>query len=256
MPEPPVYFFSDAHLGQEDAQNEALKVARLEALLERIRRRPGPVYVVGDLFDFWFEYRRAIPRGHIRTLAALAATRQAGCPMVYIGGNHDFWVGDFLEAEMGVRVEPEPVTLELQGRRLYLAHGDGLLARDSSYRAMKAIFRSPLNIRLYRMLHPDLGIPLALWVSRQSYRRHHTPRPLPLDEIHRDIVTPRFADGHDSVVLGHFHRPVHEAADGRDFLILGDWTSRFTFATLEDGRYRLWQWRDEGEPELIPPTAP
>lgn len=252
MSEPPVYFLSDAHLGAEDASAESRKVERLEAFLAFVRSRPGPLYLDGDLFDFWFEYRRAVPRGHFRILTALMQTRLAGCPITYVGGNHDFWVGDFLAGEMGIRVEQEPVDLRIQGRRLFLAHGDGVLARDGSYRLMKSVLRSPLNISLYRLLHPDFGIPLALWVSRLSAGRHHVEKPIPLDEIRSEVVTPRMREGFDAVVLGHFHKPVHMQGDGKDFLVLGDWMRHFTFASLEDGKFRLWKW-NEGSPEVIAP---
>ncbi len=252
MSEPPVYFLSDAHLGAEDASAESRKVERLEAFLAFVRSRPGPLYLGGDLFDFWFEYRRAVPRGHFRILTALMQTRLAGCPITYVGGNHDFWVGDFLAGEMGIRVEQEPVDLRIQGRRLFLAHGDGVLARDGSYRLMKSVLRSPLNISLYRLLHPDFGIPLALWVSRLSAGRHHVEKPIPLDEIRSEVVTPRMREGFDAVVLGHFHKPVHMQGDGKDFLVLGDWMRHFTFASLEDGKFRLWKW-NEGSPEVIAP---
>jgi UDP-2,3-diacylglucosamine hydrolase len=255
MSQGPIYLFSDAHLGAGDASAEDRKLTLLEGFLAHVRSRPGAVYLNGDLFDFWFEYRQAIPRGHLRCLAALLETVRSGCPVTYVAGNHDFWVGDYLHQELGIQVEPGPVELELQGRRIFLAHGDGVLKRDGSYRLMRSILRSPLNNTLYRWIHPDLGIPLALAVSRRSAGRHHVDKPIPLDEIRAEVVLPQFARGRDAVVLGHFHTPLHERGDGTDFLILGDWMRHFTYVTLEGGVFQLWRW-NEGKPVAVAPQAP
>ena len=121
MPDGPIYFLSDAHLGQEDASGEARKLRALEGFLAHLGSDPGPLYLDGDLFEFWFEYRHAVPRGHFRILTALLAARKSGIPMEYIGGNHDFWVGDFLSRELGIGYHDGPVALEAQGRRIWIA---------------------------------------------------------------------------------------------------------------------------------------
>ncbi|HVP38995.1 MAG TPA: UDP-2,3-diacylglucosamine diphosphatase [Candidatus Saccharimonadales bacterium] len=244
------YFFSDAHLRPQDAPGEERKRRYLLEFLASVRSRPGPLFLNGDLFDFWFEYRHAIPRGHLEVLSALCETRRAGVPLTYVGGNHDFWLGDFLVRELGARVEMRPLELELQGRRIFLAHGDGMMPGDLGYQILKAILRSRINIWLYRWVHPDVGVPLALAVSRLSYRsqRHH--RIPPGSEILRHVAEPRFRLGHDAVVLGHFHLPFHHLEPGRELVVLGDWIHHFTYATLEDGRFRLWQWTDGGPREF------
>src|SRR5437763_15382825 len=121
-----VYFFSDAHLGQGDARQEGLKLDRLESFLAHVRSHPGPLYINGDLFAFWFEYRHAMPRGHFRILAALDGTRRTGVPIFYVAGNHDFWVGDILQRELQIVFSAEPLGLALQGRRILPAPGDGM----------------------------------------------------------------------------------------------------------------------------------
>ncbi len=242
----PVYFLSDAHFGQRDASRESRKLALLGSFLARVRSQPGPVYINGDLFDFWFEYRHAVPRGHFAVLALLQQVRQAGIPITYVGGNHDFWLGDFLPTELGIQVSHEPLDLRLQGRRIFLAHGDGLLSGDGGYRILKAILRFPPHIWLYRWLHPDVGIPLALGTSRASHDHQQQQAPLGLERIRSEISGPKFEEGFDAVVLGHFHRPVHEHSAGKDLVLLGDWVTHFTFSTLEDGQFRLWRWTEGG----------
>ncbi|MBI5837461.1 MAG: UDP-2,3-diacylglucosamine diphosphatase [Candidatus Eisenbacteria bacterium] len=240
------YFFSDAHLGQRDASGEARKRHYLQQFLAHVRTRPGPVYVVGDLFDFWFEYRHAVPRGHFEVLSALIETRRAGAAITYVGGNHDFWLGDFLAREVGMEVALEPIAREIQGRKLYVAHGDGMMPGDRGYHALRAILRNPFNIGLYRWLHPDLGIPLAKAVSSLSYRNHHHHPPPTGEAIYREVATPRLAAGHDAVILGHFHLPYHHREPGREMVVLGDWMTHFTYATLEGGVFRMWRWTEDG----------
>ena len=230
------YFISDAHLGQGDASVESRKVERLESFLAHVRAHPGHLYIAGDLFDFWFEYRHAIPRGHTRILAALSETRRAGVPVTYVCGNHDFWVDDYLTRELGIQVAQEPLRLEIQGKRVWVAHGDGLLSGDTGYRVLKAVFRFRPFIWMYRWLHPDIGIPLAKAVSRGSRDSQVHSMAVPMERIRREIVDPRFAEGYDIVVLGHFHMAVHERVGAREFVILGEWITRGDAWVMEGGR--------------------
>jgi UDP-2,3-diacylglucosamine hydrolase len=245
-----VCFVSDAHLGSgtdSDARGRALA----EMLASR-RDSLTHLYVLGDLFDFWFEYRHAIPKGGFAILHALADLVGRGVSVAYLGGNHDFWCGSFLEREVGLRVHQHPISVAHQGRRIYLAHGDGIAPGDTGYRVLKAVLRNPLAIALYRTIHPDLGVPLAHRVSLAS-RKHTRERAFYVDRFSRFVVAPRFADGHDAVIVGHVHDPLH-LRDGRerDFLIVGDWLESFTFVVLEEGRFTLCQRRPEGGEVALP----
>jgi UDP-2,3-diacylglucosamine hydrolase len=233
-----VYFLSDAHLGADPADREAPRVERLHRFLDSLPGRASDLFIVGDLFDFWFEYRTAIPRRHVPTLAALQRLHDAGVGITYLNGNHDFWLGTFLADTLGVRTVDGACTVERQGRRLWVHHGDGLVGGDLGYRALRAIIRSPLSIRLYQLLHPDLGIPLASVVSRWS-RKSRDERPLEPDRLWREIAEPRFREGFDGVLIGHFHHAYERREAGREFLVLGDWVDRFTYAVLQGGALRL-----------------
>ncbi len=235
------FFLSDAHLGAESKEREATRESLLHAFLDSLPGRAGALYVVGDLFDFWFEYRSSIPRRHFRTLCALQRVRQAGIPITYLGGNHDFWLGSFLADELGIRLHDGALTLETQGRKLWIHHGDGLIGGDIGYKVLKSILRSPASIALYRLLHPDLGIPLAGWVSRQS-RHSRDLRTLDGDRLLREIAAPRFAEGYDGVLVGHFHHAFEHHDHGRDFFVLGDWIERFTYVVLDHGTLKLERW--------------
>lgn len=237
-PDGPIYFLSDAHIGTGSPEVEADKEKRLLALLDRVEAEASALVILGDLFDFWFEYRHAIPRRGFNVLARLQRLTQGGLPIDFLGGNHDFWVGDFLTAQLGIVAHGEPFEAEAQGRRLFLAHGDGLAPGDLGYRIIRRIFRNPLAIAAYRALHPDFGIPLATTSSKTS--RHYTQEaPVVGPELWRTIAAPRFQAGADAVLIGHFHRPIHLESEGRDFIINGDWMTHWSYTVLEKGHFEL-----------------
>ena len=236
-----VVFLSDAHLGVQSAADETARTAKLHAFLGQLPGRASELYIVGDLFDFWFEYRTAIPRRYFATLAALQRLRAAGVAITYLNGNHDFWLGTFFRDTLGIRTIDGGVAVEAQGRRLYLHHGDGLVGGDLGYKMLRAVLRSRACIGLYGLLHPDLGIPLALAVSRWS-RTSRPDDPLRHDRLWNEIAKPRFAEGFDGVLVGHFHDAYERREDGREFFVLGDWIDRFTYAELVGGRLELKHW--------------
>lgn len=245
-----IVFVSDAHLGAPtgDPRREEWLVQFLTSL----RGNVAGLMIVGDLFDFWFEYRHAIPKGHFRILRAIADLRTDGVPVVYFGGNHDFWAGSYLEDEIGIEVADGPLEFRIQGRRLFVAHGDGLGGGDRGYKILKRVLRNRICIGLYRAIHPDVGIPFAYGVSAIS--RHHTePREVLIRKIVRDVAAPRLHAGYDAVLMGHVHEPTHLKLREGDFLIIGDWITSFTYAVLEDGRFALYRVRPGSTDEIIPP---
>lgn len=244
----PVVFLSDAHLGAPIGRAE--RGAWLVRFLESFRGKIGGLFVVGDLFDFWFEYRHAIPKAHFQICRALADIIRSGVPAIYFGGNHDFWAGSYLKNEIGLVVADEPQTMEIQGRTIFVAHGDGLGKGDLGYRVLKRILRNKLCIGLYRWIHPDLGVPLAYRVSALS-RRKTLDRSIWLPRLIDTVASPKLADRHDSVVIGHIHEPEHLRLPGGDFLILGDWIDHFTYAVLEDGKFTLRRYVPAGDDEVI-----
>jgi UDP-2,3-diacylglucosamine hydrolase len=245
-----VFFVSDAHLGS--GPNHDLRVRTLVAFLHGLSDRASHLYVLGDLFDFWFEYRHAIPKGHFRVLRALADLVDAGVQVAYLGGNHDFWCGSHLSSEVGLEVHQKPFQTRHQGRRIFLAHGDGIGPGDTGYRLLKAVLRSRLSVFLYRTLHPDFGIPFAYRVSRIS-RNHTAGREVLLARMSRHLVAPRYAAGDDAVLIGHIHDPIHlQDARERDFLILGDWLENFTYVRLQGGTFSLERYLPDATCESIP----
>lgn len=239
-----VIILSDAHLGAAPPAAEAERTARLHAFLETLPMHASMLVLAGDLFDFWFEYGTAIPRRFFTTLALLARLRDAGVEIVYLNGNHDFFLGTFFRDTLGIRTIDGAFTIEAQGRRVWVHHGDGLARGDLGYKFLRGVLRNPLSIRLYGLLHPDLAFPLALAVSRLS-RGSREGRALDPDPLWERIALPRFAEGYDAVAIGHFHQAYERREDGREFFMLGDWIDRFTYLELADGRLALKTWRGE-----------
>jgi len=247
----PAFFISDAHLGTGTPEEEQRKTARLLLFFDRLPGNTESIWILGDLFDFWFEYAHAIPKKYFAVLARLAALASRGTEIVYVGGNHDFWLGSFFEKEIGAKVFCRPVEASIGPFRTFLAHGDGLVRPDLGYRVLKGVLRNPLAIRLYRALHPDVGIPLANLISRAS-RRKTSKTVASSEKLFRQVALPHFEAGFDAVILGHIHRPEHRVENGKHFLVLGDWMEHFSYARFEAGKFSLAAFREE---DSWPPPA-
>ena len=244
-----VYFISDAHLGS--GANHNLRQETLLRFLSELSDKASHLYILGDLFDFWFEYRHAVPKAHFKVLRALAELVDSGTEISYLGGNHDFWCGTYLKREIGLNVFQHPIIVSHQGRSLYLAHGDGIGPGDTGYRILKAILRHPLSIALYRTIHPDVGIPFAYKVSKTS-RLHAHQRQNVINRISKHLTEPQFEDGQNAVVIGHIHEPIHLTyPGGNDFLIVGDWLENFTYGSLEDGKLAIRRYIPGGLDEIV-----
>ena len=233
-----VYFISDAHLGAAGKAAEATREARLHDFLNSLPGKASSLFIVGDLFDFWFEYGNAVPRQHVEILATLKRVREAGVDITLMNGNHDFYLGPFLREDVGLKTHDGALAVELQGRKVWLHHGDGLLGGDLGYKMLKKVLRSPVSIALYKLIHPDIGIPLAHWCSDTS-RNSRPDRPLDEDKLWREIAKPRFAEGYDCAMVGHFHQMMARHEDGKDFFVLGDWMELFSYVVLREGEFAL-----------------
>ncbi|GJM44548.1 MAG: UDP-2,3-diacylglucosamine hydrolase [Gemmatimonadota bacterium] len=255
----PVYFISDAHLGSSaDPATDAPRLERLIPFLHAVRdRRAEHLYIVGDLFDFWFEYTHVMPWRHARILGEIRAVVDAGVPVTFLGGNHDWWAGPVFEEFAGMTVHRDALTVEHQGRRVFLHHGDGLASQgDSGYMVLKAVLRNRVVIRLLRLVHPDLAYSLGHRLSRFS-RQHLTGSAFRLAPAVAAYVDQRLAEGHDAVAMGHLHtRYAERRPDGRLF-ILGDWMTIFSALRLEGGEFTWEDWSSGAGvdvPEMAPPA--
>jgi UDP-2,3-diacylglucosamine hydrolase len=230
-----IYFLSDAHLGTGPAEAERLKKANLAALFGRIKADRAGLYILGDLFDFWFEYRTVVHKQHLDAVAMLRDLRDAGVRITFLAGNHDFWAGPFFTDELGIRVVRGPMELVMDGKRFWLAHGDGLERGDWGYKyLLKPLLRNPVSIWLYSLIHPDLAIKFALWLSRIS-RNYFTKGKYLRGNRLLDVALARFSQGFDYVILGHCHRPELTSTGTGTYLNLGDFFSHFTYGVYRGG---------------------
>lgn len=231
-----IFFLSDVHLGAESPKKEKLKENKLIAWLDGIKSEGEMLYLVGDLFEFWFEYKNVIPKNHFRVLVKLKELVDFGVRVNYIVGNHDFWLGDFLPKHMGISVSREPVDVVHQGKRIFIAHGDGLAKNDSGYRFLKKILRNRLNIFLYRQIPPDMAYSLARLMARGS-RDYVQKRDTGYLQDYEDFASENIKQGFDAVVLAHTHVPVLRDLSGGTYLNLGDFFRHFTYGRLQGGKF-------------------
>ena len=163
-----IYFISDAHLGAHSEEIEKIKVTNLISFFNFIQKEADYLYIVGDLYDFWFEYSRVIPKVNLKVLVNLNQLVESGTEVRYLTGNHDLWQNGYLQNEIGIKIYHEPVEVSHNSLKLFIAHGDGLSKRHWSFRLQKLVFKSPVNIFLYRLLHPDIAIPFVfhfVWIG-------------------------------------------------------------------------------------------
>jgi len=230
---------SDIHLGAIPAAAERAFVG----FLERVPELGDDLLINGDLFDFWFEYREVVPRGHFATLTALRALVDHGVAIRFLGGNHDAWGGSFLADEVGLDLVEGPAVLDVGGRRAYVAHGDGLGGGDWGYRLLKRASRSRVGRALFRAVHPDLGVPVARRASATGDKRAAGPGPETsradrLAEHARRLLENR--EDLDLVIFGHTHRPeLEEVGPGRFYLNAGDWIHHRSHAVVSPREIRL-----------------
>jgi len=238
----PTFFVSDAHLGFADRKTENEREKRLIAFFQFVQKKGDSLYIVGDLFDFWFEYQSVIPRRYFDILLSLKNLVNGGIKVGYITGNHDFWMDSFFENQLHIPVYRTPIEIKIHEKRLYIAHGDGLAKKDVAYRMLKKFLQHPLNILLYRIVHPDIGFALAGFFSRLS-RNHREIKNRDAEYI--AFAKSRFTEGYDAVVLAHTHRPQEFQYKNQIYINTGDWIEHFTYGKFERGRLSLEYWEKE-----------
>ncbi|MFB6272453.1 MAG: UDP-2,3-diacylglucosamine diphosphatase [Salinibacter sp.] len=236
-----VLFVSDMHFGRGARSSERTKEAALIECLEAHEGKVEHLYLLGDVFDGYIEYRHLVPKGFVRFQGLLARWTDRDIPVTYLLGNHDPWHREYYSEELGVTVVPESMEAIHYGTRLHLAHGDGLVAADQSRTWLRTLLRHPVPVHLYRSLLPaDVGIGIAQWVSRRLHERDRDPStPRILREQARSLLR---RDGLDGVVLAHSHVPaLHHDPDGV-YANTGNWYEHRTFARLDDNGLRLQRW--------------
>ena len=232
-----IYFASDFHLGVPSKEKSRERELQLVQWLDDISKDATEVYLVGDLFDFWYEYKNVVPKGFVRFQAKIAALCDAGIPVHIFTGNHDMWMFNYLEEELGATMHREPITREWNGKKFLIGHGDGLGPGDYAYKWIKKVFANPVCIWLFKWIHPDLGIGLANFWSGSSRKSNSE-----LDEKYlgddkewllQYCETVLKTEHFDYFIFGHRHLVLDKkVGSGSRYINLGSW--------FEAPHYAVW----------------
>jgi len=246
-----VYFISDCHLGIPDVESSREREKLLVEWLTEIKSTALEVYIMGDLFDFWFEYKTAIPKGFTRLFGKLAELTDSGIPIHFFRGNHDIWAFNYFQEELHLQMHRKPEIKEILGKSFYLAHGDGLGRGDRGYKFIKWVFERKINQWLFRWIHPDWGLALGLFFSRHSRyaneAREEKQRKEPTRKDIKDSRLPAFAtsvlnsgEKVDYFVMGHWHIIRNfEIAPNSRFIFLGDWMTYFSYGVFDGETFEV-----------------
>lgn len=242
-----IYFASDFHLGVPTYDKSLEREKRIVRWLEEISCDAEEIYLVGDLFDFWFEYKKVIPRGFIRLQGKLAELTDRGIPVHVFTGNHDMWIFDYLPRELGVTLYRAPIVRTYGNKKFYIGHGDGLGPGDKGYKFIKKVFRNRLCQWLFARLHPNLGIGLANYFSKSS-RASTGDESAYLGDDKEFLV--QFCrehlqnEGVDFFVFGHRHLPLDIAVgENSRYINLGDWLRYNTYAVFDGENMKLLEYK-------------
>ena len=248
-----VYFLSDAHLGSLAVPHQRTQERRLVRFLDSIKEKAAAIYLLGDMFDFWYEYRYVVPRGYTRFIGKLSELSDMGVEIHYFTGNHDIWAYNYLQQECGVILHKKEETTEIYGHEFFLAHGDGLGDNDASFKLLRAIFHNTVCQKMFSSIHPRWGMAFGLTWAKHSYIKHKkTDQPSFMGEEREHLV--RFARAYmvdhpniDYFIFGHRHIELDIKLERHTrLMILGDWISQFTYAVY-DGEHMFLEEYVEGE---------
>ena len=245
-----IYFLSDFHLGAPTPEISLIREKRIVAFLDKIKDDAAEIFILGDLFDFWFEYKKVVPKGYVRILGKLAEITDMGIPVHFFVGNHDMWMKNYFQKEMNIKVYFEPHTFMLQGKKILIGHGDGLGPGDNGYKFIKKVFRNPVSQSLFGALPPYIGIGIADFFSRKSRSKTGQSDEVFLGEDKewlivycKDILK---KEHFDYFIFGHRHLPINfDLSDKSKYINLGDWIKYNSYAVLSDGILSL-NFREEG----------
>lgn len=238
-----IYFLSDFHLGAPDAESSLQREKKIVEFLDEIRRDASEIFIVGDMFDFWYEYRKVVPKGHVRLLGKLAEITDAGIPMHFFVGNHDMWMNDYLSKEMNIKVYFTPHAFEFNGKKFLVAHGDGLGPGDRGYKMLKKVFRNPVAQWMFGVLPPYMGMGLANYFSRKSREATGKHEEVFLGEENEWLITyckDELRKKHyDYLIFGHRHLPIDFRLNNSRYINLGDWITFCTYAVFDGNDMQL-----------------
>lgn len=253
-----VYFVSDMHFGIPDRNSSFEREKLFVKWLEQVSSDTSDIYIMGDMFDFWFEWNHVIPKGYVRLLGKLAKLSDQGIQLHFFTGNHDMWMFSYLQKELNARLYRKDQITNIQGKNVYLSHGDGLGPGDHGYKFIKKLFRNPFAQWCYARLHPNFAVWLALFFSKksryfnQAKNSSNALRERKLTEnqiIHAKKILQK--ENIDYFIFGHQHTPLNEkVSDSVEIFNIGNWMYDFSFLKMEDGKITHYTFKN-GTSELL-----
>jgi len=245
-----IYFASDNHLGAPSDKESRIRERKFIMWLDSVKEDAEIIFLLGDLFDFWFEYKHSVPKGFTRTLGKLAELSDMGIKIYFFVGNHDYWMNDYFEKELGIKVFKKPEVFVFNSKSFFIGHGDGLGPGDKGYKRMKLVLSNPFFIWMFKLIHPDMGIPLGKYFSQKnklisgekdlSFKGENNEWLIrycnkKLDEDHIDYF-----------IFGHRHLPItHSLKNKSKYINLGDWISHYTFGVFDGKNFKLRSFNSE-----------
>jgi len=239
-----VYFASDNHLGAPNFEQSLVREKKFVSWLDKIKEDAGAIILVGDVFDFWFEYKEVVPKGFTRTLGKLAEISDSGIPIHFFTGNHDMWLRDYFQKELRLRIHKGSEIFTINNKKLFVAHGDGLGPGDTSFKLMKKVFKNRFFNWCFRCLHPDLGVRLGKFLSNKN-RLKSAVEDLKFNGNENEWLTKYCRaklekEDYDCFIFGHRHLPLEiELSDKSKYINLGDWITHFTYAEFDGSSVSL-----------------
>lgn len=239
-----IFFASDFHLGAPNHEDSLEREKKIVRWLDSIRDEADEIYLLGDVFDFWFEYKRAIPKGFVRIQGKIAELSDSGIPIHWFIGNHDMWIFDYIPKELGVNIIRTEVERQFNGKSFFIGHGDGLGPGDHGYKFIKKVFRNKVCQWLFARLHPNFGIGLANFSSRKSRaatgqqdaRFYGEDKEMLIQYCKSKLAIKHY----DYLIFGHRHLPIDfELNNGARYINIGDWISYFTYGVFDGDSFKL-----------------
>lgn len=242
-----LYFASDFHLGAPTHESSRTREKVIINWLDYIKPKAGAIFLLGDIFDFWFEYHHVIPKGYIRLQGKLAELADAGIPLVLFTGNHDMWMFDYFPQEINLKIFRHPKTLYINNKKIMAGHGDGLGTSDKGYKILKKIFHSSWSQKAFRLIHPDLGIAIAnAWSSKSRNGKEDEKFINKENEwIFNYCQALEQKDHHDYYIFGHRHLPLDlDINVNSKYINLGEWMSNYSYALFDGEQVRLQKFKE------------
>jgi UDP-2,3-diacylglucosamine hydrolase len=243
-----IYFSSDYHLGVPNSSDSLKREKKIVRWLEMAQKDAQEIFLMGDIFDFWFEYKHAIPKGFTRIQGKVAEITDSGIPVHFFIGNHDMWMFDYFEKELGVIMHRKHGPREIGEKKFFLGHGDGLGPGDNGYKFIKKVFANRFCQWCFARIHPNFGIGMANYWSRRSRSKNKEPQKF-LGADKEWLITycnKKLEDNHyDYFIFGHRHWPIeHQLQNGSSYINLGDWLQHCTYAVFDGKKVELKKFED------------